>query len=380
MQPVPTTVAPPEATVPAPATPAPTSPPVTVKGKPAWNLVPGKWPAFFQNQAGGTHMIGRRYAVHPDPSDFSVHVVTRRDSGKVILRHRAAKGYETAFAGVHGEILVLADGNAFSSNPRPQHIFFFDLRSGKKIRGIRDIIGKDYEPGATALQDSLATTGHYYLTVSPVKDRRFGCVGRVDLATWLFETISDCDRLTDAIYYGSPGDAGHTWLTMRSENPSDDAGRVCQMGEAFQRNKRIRIGGEDNCSVWYTGLVADSAGGEPWQVWTERDPEVGPEGPVFASNGAELIRLGESNGLILYSCGGYAYWSQQLDDSSLVTADEVEFGYLRWRPGGPIELVWVVPKEGWPITLNSCNEGILTVVTMDFESKQSRVRYLKSEK
>jgi hypothetical protein len=350
--------------------------PDTVTVELDWREVPGSWPGFQEDSVGGTHMISPHYAVHPDPEDPSVHVVTRRNDNATVLRHQAPDGYETAFAGVYQEVLVLADAEV-SSSPRSQHITFYRLSDGAKLHVIDELIGADYLPGASALQDSLSVGGHYYFTVVPKADTRLSCVARIHLADWSFETVSDCDRRTDAIYYGSPGDLGHTWLTLRGDpDVDDDLWDTCRMGEAMFGAQRLRIGGEDNCLIWYTGVVLDLDSRAPWVAWTEREENTGPEGPAYASDGKQTIYLGESNGLVLYSCGGYVYWSATLRRAEGYE-EEYEFDYLRWRPGGPVEVFWTVRPGDWPIVPNSCNDGILTAVFKDLATRQAHVRYLE---
>ncbi len=121
------------------------------------------------------------------------------------------------------------------------------------------------------------------------------------------------------------------------------------------------------------GLVLDVDNRKPWVVWTERGGAPGE--PVYASNGEETVYLGESGGLVLSTCGGYVYWDTTLRPTE--HGEDYEFDYARWRPGGPVEILWTVHPDDWPILFNSCSDGILTAVFKDVTTGVATVRYLE---
>lgn len=289
----------------------------------------------------GVFLVGARYVVRPDGSHTRTTVVTRRSDGRVVLRYTPARpAFETDFAGLDGDMLVLTDEDTVDEEPGklPATATIFNLVTGTRTPVAR-------VPGAPPLSlygpQATVTEGRFYYSAS-VHGGFSNCVGEIDL-THLTGQVVTCGKSGEWILYVKSAEHGAAWVHFHGHSFD-----VCRDGELIQGGVTGPDGPADDCGTFDVSAL------DGWQVWESFPPGgVVPGGALAATDGTRVVQLGEEANGTLVACAGYVYWDPASDGKQLV----------RWRPDGPIERVYQVTgdvENTWVYGV-ACADGILTV-------------------
>ncbi|GHJ54582.1 hypothetical protein Nm8I071_38890 [Nonomuraea sp. TT08I-71] len=308
----------------------------------------GVWPS---QDFSGVFAVSPGYAVRPDPRQLRSVVVERRATGAVVIRHHLTdERFQTDFAGIHGDKVVLVDEDVVSPDATKGNArgWIYDLATGH-VTAVTDV------PGAPPLsrygpQAAMSADGKYYYSAS-VDGGFSNCVGEIDLPTMRGRVV-DCAKTGGSILYVNSGDAGATWTHFTSGGFDG-----CRVGRGIRMGKPVTIA-PDACDTFDTATLGT------WQLRTTQTPgqPMQPALPLVAIDGTTRIDLGEARGQSLIVCGGYAYWKR--DVRGPTPAQDL----LRWRPGRPPEVVFRQPEppsdsvEAMLLTPKACTDGsVLTV-------------------
>jgi hypothetical protein len=309
----------------------------------------GEWPV---QSFDGVFAVGERYVVRPDPKELRSVVIERRGGG-VVLQHRILEpGFETDFAGIHGNKVVVVDEDVASSEAAKAdaRATIYDLESGRatalsEVRGAPPL--SKYGPQATISED-----GKYYYSasrgVTPSQ-----CVGEVDLIKMRGRLVECAEREGIILYIGS-GEHGASWTHFKTGDFQS-----CRVGRGIRGKERFTMA-EMDCDTFDTAAL----GG--WHLRSLHPPGavLAPALPLVAERGRNRVDLGLARGQSLIACNGHAFWKQE------VTAPVPAQRIVRWRPDGPVELVHETHEppssstEAVLLTPRSCNEGLLTVTVV----------------
>ncbi len=292
-------------------------------------------------------------------------LVVRRSDGKVILKHTPNdKLYETTFAGLNSDTLVLVDEDVVSgdsmgpgSSKGSATGVIVDLNSGRQTLA-RTV------PGAPTLaaygaQGWVSPSGKWYYGAQ-TKGNFANCVGEIDLHALTGRTI-ECAPRGGAIFYVNYGESGPAWTTSASHSLGS-----CRTGHALINTTIIDVGPSDACDTFDTTTLAG------WQLWSTQGTSSQPFVPLTAATAGQQHDLGLMRPQTLLTCGGYAYWTTGKAQVGAGTT------LMRWSP--TTEPVVIFRPDGDPDNLlfypQGCNDGHLTLTVFRYDNKGSATAQL----
>jgi hypothetical protein len=313
------------------------------------------------------NIVSRTYVVSSTP-DFRGVVVRRRSDDAVVARHDVDLAeYVPVFADIAGNELVVVDEDAETNGDgvkSPARPYVYDLLTGRSTR-LSDIASAP-APSAFGRQATVTDDGRYFYSASVDRpgNRDSNCVAMLDLHTLrgsLVECAGDGENESDGYYLGA-GEDGATWVHV--QGPTMES---CRTGRGVTRSTLVPVGPAGGCAT----LGTASVGG--WSVWSATDKPAGTPVPtvrLFAARGADVVRLGDVNGVALTACGAYAYWR---------TEDPGTHGIQvrRWKPGSStVEIAYRVNDQpnasaGRQLVFGGCADGILSVLSFVADASTS---------
>lgn len=305
----------------------------------------------------GVYVVSKDYVVRQIA--LTATEVIRREDGRVVVRHEASSpAYETIFADIAGDRVVIMDeevGIGPDGEKDAAQAYVYDLATGRRT----DVSTIPSAPRlAIAGSGTVTDDGRFYFGASD-NGRTDNCVGMLDLETMRGTTVACADEKDGVIFRVSSGDGGATWLDVKGPTFDD-----CREGKAVRDGSVVTMR-PPGCATNETTTL----GG--WDVRTWGTLTFGAH--VEAADKETTMQLDAGFVTHLVECGGWAYWHFHDDDSQIMQV-------RRWRPNHEPEIAYSVntPPDTSPDALwlapTGCADGILTVAVQRMEPDSETVQ------